>query len=75
MNELLDGLKRKFSEEPYFWLALSLGILTISIGLALYAYLGTFSRYGSDDYCLSAFFFQCDLLSRLIRRYFITSGR
>jgi hypothetical protein len=75
MNELLDGLKRKFSEEPYFWLALSLGILTTSIGLTLYAYLGTFSRYGSDDYCLSAFFLQGDLLSRMIRRYFITSGR
>ena len=75
MNELLNDLKRKFSEEPYFWLALSLGILTTSIGLGLYAYLGTFSRYGSDDYCLSAFFLQGDLLSRMIRRYFVTSGR
>lgn len=75
MNELLNGLKRKFSEEPYFWLALSLGILTTSIGLALYAYLGTFSRYGSDDYCLTAFFLQDDLVSRMIRRYFVTSGR
>jgi hypothetical protein len=75
MNELSNSLKRKFSEEPYFWLALSLGILTTCIGLALYAYLGTFSRYGSDDYCLSAFFLQGDLLSRMIRRYFVTSGR
>jgi hypothetical protein len=75
MNELLNALKRKFSEEPYFWLALSLGILTTSIGLALYAYLGTFSRYGSDDYCLSAFFLQDDLVNRMILRYFITSGR
>jgi len=75
MNELLNSLKRKFSEEPYFWLALSLGILTTSIGLALYAYLGTLSRYGSDDYCLSAFFLQGDLLNRMIRRYFVTSGR
>lgn len=75
MNELLNGLKRKFSEEPYFWLALSLGILAASLGLALYAYLGTFSRYGSDDYCLSAFFLQGDLLSRMIRRYYMTSGR
>jgi hypothetical protein len=75
MNELLHGLKRKFSEEPYFWLALFLGLLTTSIGLALYAYLGTRSRYGSDDYCLSAFFLQDDLLSRMIHRYFVTSGR
>jgi hypothetical protein len=49
--------------------------LTTSLGLALYAYLGTFSRYGSDDYCLSAFFLQGDLISRLIRRYYVTSGR
>jgi hypothetical protein len=75
MSELLNGLKRKFSEEPYFWLALSLGILTTSIGLALYAYLGTFSRYGSDDYCLSTFFLQDHLLNRMVRRYFVTSGR
>lgn len=71
----MNSLKRKFSEEPYFWLALSLGILTTSIGLAVYAYLGTFSRYGSDDYCLSTFFLQGDLLNRMIRRYFVTSGR
>ena len=75
MNNMLIGLKRKFSEEPYFWLALSVGILTTSIGLGVYAYLGTFSRYGSDDYCLSAFFLQDDLLSRMISRYFTTSGR
>ena len=75
MNELMNSLKRKFSEEPYCWLALSLGILTTSIGLALYAYLGTFSRYGSDDYCLSTFFLQGDLLNRMIQRYFVTSGR
>src|SRR5688572_31063580 len=75
MNELLNDLKRKFSEEPYFWLALSIGILTTSIGLALYAYLGTFSRYGSDDYCLSAFFLQDNLVGALIQRYFIASSR
>ena len=75
MNDLINGLKRRISEEPYFGLAISAGILTTSIGLGLYAYLGTFSRYGSDDYCLSAFFLQDDLLSQLIRRYFVVSGR
>ena len=75
MNELRNGLKSRFSEEPYLWLVLSLGILTTFIGLGLYAYLGTFSRYGSDDYCLTTFFLQDDLIGRMIRRYFVTSGR
>jgi hypothetical protein len=75
MNELLNGLKRRFSEEPSLFLVVSLGILTTSIALGLYAYLGTFSRYGSDDYCLTTFFLQDDLIGRMIRRYFVTSGR
>jgi hypothetical protein len=68
-------MKRKFSEEQLFGLALSIGIVTTSIALALYAYLGIFSRYASDDYCLSAFFLQGDLVSRMIQRYFVTSDR
>jgi Family of unknown function (DUF6056) len=75
MNELLYGLKRRFSEEPSLFLALCLGILTTSIALSVYAYLGTFSRYGSDDYCLTTFFLQDDVWGRFIRRYFVTSGR
>ncbi|HJR79473.1 MAG TPA: DUF6056 family protein [Anaerolineales bacterium] len=75
MSEWPSALKQKFSEEPYFWLALALGIAATSIGLGLYAYLGTFSRYGSDDYCLTTFFLQDDVWGRFIRRYFVTSGR
>jgi hypothetical protein len=64
-----------FSLESFLGLALTLGILTTLIALALYAYLGTFSRYGSDDYCLSAFFLQEDLGSALVERYYIASSR
>jgi hypothetical protein len=68
-------MQRRFSEEQLFRLALSVGVVTNSIALALYAYLGTFSRYGSDDYCLSAFFLQDNLVGALIQRYFIASSR
>jgi Family of unknown function (DUF6056) len=68
-------MKQRFSEEQFFGLALALGAFTTSIALVLYAYLGIFSRYGSDDYCLSAFYLQHDLLSEMIRRYFNASSR
>ena len=66
-------MKQKFSEEQWFWLSIFLGVLTTSIGLALFAYLGTFSRYTSDDYCLSAFFLNDDLVDQMTRRYFVSS--
>src|ERR1700752_19373 len=68
-------MKQKFSEEQWFWLSIFLGVLTTSIGLALFAYLGTFSRYTSDDYCLSAFFLNDDLVDQMTRRYFVSSRR
>ncbi|MGZ9234175.1 MAG: DUF6056 family protein [Anaerolineales bacterium] len=69
------SIKQRFSEEPFLGLALSLGVLTTFIALVLYGYLGTFSRYGSDDYCLSAFFLQDHLFNAFIQRYFIASSR
>ncbi len=57
-------------------LALGLGILTTFLALALYGYLGTFSRYGSDDYCLSAFFYrQGSFLQLMVERYMTSSSR
>jgi hypothetical protein len=70
-----SSTKQRFPEGQFFGLALSLGILTTFLALALYGYLGTFSRYGSDDYCLSAFFLQGNLFNALIQRYFIASSR
>lgn len=68
-------MKQKISEEQIFRLVLVLGILAALIPLALYAYLGIFSRYGSDDYCLSAFFFQDHLGNAMIQRYMAASNR
>jgi len=68
-------MKQKFSEEQWFWLAIFLGVITTSIGLALFAYLGIFSRYTSDDYCLSAFFLNDNLIDEMTRRYFVSSSR
>src|SRR5688572_22675541 len=75
MNNLLRRLQRRSSEDPFFGLALSIGIFTTLSALVLYAYLGTFSRYVSDDYCLSAFFLTDDFLGAMIRRYFVSSSR
>ena len=42
----------------------------------LYGYLGTFSCYGSDDYCLSAFFHREGSSSQLmVERYMTSSSR
>lgn len=75
MNALHERSPQISSENPFFELALWAGILTTLSALALYAYLGTFSRYVSDDYCLSAFFLTDDFISAMIRRYFVSSSR
>jgi hypothetical protein len=42
----------------------------------MYAYLGIFSRYANDDYCLTAFFLEDGtLISRMIDRYLVSSSR
>jgi len=75
MNDLHSRLQRSSSGDQFFGLALSLGIFTTLISLALYAYLGIFSRYASDDYCLSAFFLTDDLIGAMIQRYLVASSR
>jgi hypothetical protein len=69
--------QQRHSPEQFFGLALpiGIGIITTLAALALYAYLGTFSRYTSDDYCLSAFFLRDELLNSMIRRYLNASNR
>jgi len=75
MNDSLSRAQHHFSEDQLLGSALSLGIVMMLITLLIYAYLGTFTRYSSDDYCLSAFFLQDDLFSALIRRYFVSTSR
>jgi hypothetical protein len=68
-------MRQRFSEEEGLWLALFIGAFTTSIGLVVFAYLGTFSRYTSDDYCLSAFFLNDNLIDEMTRRYYVSSSR
>ena len=75
MKEYLRSMQRRFSEEKLLGVAVTLGVLATLIPLALYAYLGIFSRYGSDDYCLSAFYMQKDLINAMIQRYLVATSR
>ena len=75
MNNVLYRLQRRISEDQLLGFTLSMGLIAGLTALALYAYLGTFSRYGSDDYCLSAFFHQDNLLRAMVLRYFTASSR
>lgn len=68
-------MKYKFSGNHFFHWVLFLGIFTAFLGLALYAYLGVFSRYGSDDYCNTSFFLSGDLPGQMIDRYLHFTNR
>jgi hypothetical protein len=75
MNDSLSRIQRAVSEDRFFALALSLGVGSTLIALALYGYLGIFSRYESDDYCLSAFFLQRNFIGAMVERYLVSSSR
>ncbi len=75
MNDSQSRTKQRFSAEQFFGLVLALGVFSALVALSLYGYLGTFSRYGSDDYCLSAFFLQDHLGGAMIERYLTDSNR
>src|ERR1044072_4852939 len=75
MKDLLCSTQRRFSAEKRLETALALGVFAVLVALALYAYLGIFSRYGSDDYCLSAFFLQGNLINAMIQRYMVSTSR
>lgn len=70
MNALLRQIKQNRG------IYLVPAILAVLVALGLYAYLGIFSRYTSDDYCLSAFFLQeADFVSTMTERYETSSSR
>ena len=75
MKNLPHSLQQRFSEEQFLRLALLIGVISTLIPLVLYAYLGIFSRYGSDDYCLSAFYLQKNLFNAMIERYMTATSR
>ena len=75
MKNLLHSRQRRSSESWFMKLALLIGILATAVPILLYAYLGTFSRYGSDDYCISAFYLQSNIFNAMIQRYMTATSR
>jgi len=63
------------SDQRLLQVALIIPSAAMVAGLGVFAYLGIFSRYGSDDYCLTAFFLRGDFLDIMTRRYFVSSSR
>jgi uncharacterized protein DUF6056 len=68
-------MQRRFSKEKPLAVALSLGMFATLSPLVLYGYLGIFSRYGSDDYCISAFYLQKNIVNAMIQRYLTATSR
>jgi Family of unknown function (DUF6056) len=51
------------------------GVFAVTVALAVYAYLGFFSRYMADDYCLLVDLKSGDILTNSINKYFFKSNR
>ena len=66
---------KKPSDDRLLQAALIILSLAMSVALGVFAYLGIFSCYSSDDYCLSAFFLSGDFIDIMTRRYFVSSSR
>jgi hypothetical protein len=51
------------------------GVFTVSLALVFYAYLGSFSRYYADDFCLTGMFFQQGFWKAQVLSYTTWSNR
>ena len=65
----------KRTQSVLFRAALGLGAVSMTIGLGLFAYLGTFTRYLADDYCEAVIAHSGSVLQDLIQRYETISDR
>lgn len=69
-------MKQNRIEKTSVTLTAMAAIAAVLIALGMYAFLGTFSRYTSDDYCLSAFYVRdTDFLTNMAARYQVSSSR
>ena len=64
---LLNGLNLKNIFLRYI---IGTSVLSLLLAAGLYAYLGTFSRYGGDDYCEAARISQSSPFTAVFERYF-----
>jgi len=58
-----------------FRIALGLGLACMTIGLAAFAYLGTFTRYLADDYCEAVLVTKSSPFNAVINRYIDSQWR
>jgi hypothetical protein len=66
--------KRKFPQLLYGFI-LIVGMITLGIALLVYAYLGTFSRYYADDYCMSGLYLSAGFPRALVILFQTWSNR
>ena len=65
----------KRSQSVLFRVALGLGVVSMTIGLGLFAYLSTFTRYLADDYCEAVLVDSGPILQTIIHWYETASDR
>jgi hypothetical protein len=58
-----------------FTLLILLGLIGATCALSIYAYLGIFTRYMADDYCLLVSLYSADVLTASWNKYLFTSNR
>src|SRR5512142_1592407 len=67
---------KQISEERWCGWVVNFGFISTFMALIMYGYLGIFSRYGSDDYCLTGFYYQPgNLIDWMIQWYTMSSSR
>jgi hypothetical protein len=57
-------------EDIFFRYILGVSVLVLLFAAGMYAYLGTFSRYGGDDYCEAALIRTSSPVAAVFQRYF-----
>ena len=65
----MDGFEFKRPQSVLFRVALGLGVVTMTVALGLFAYLGTFTRFLADDYCDTVTVNSGPILLILIEQY------
>ncbi|MBN8658403.1 MAG: hypothetical protein J0M11_21895, partial [Anaerolineae bacterium] len=65
----------KFSNQKTLIYLAWFGVFAVTAALAVYAYLGFFSRYMADDYCLLVDLKFGDILTNSVNKYFFKSNR
>jgi len=71
----MSVFESKRSQSVLFRVALGLGVVSVTVALGLFAYLGTFTRFLADDYCDTVTVNSGPILQVVIHWYETTSDR